>query len=178
MEEDGPATFGYPGRIAMLRIGVGQRSFRHPLGVTMTLSTSRASGLSRPFGAAALLLLAGACGGNSVPYQAQQPYATAPSQPRPVVVQPGPTATAPHTTWSPTPGAFLWAPTLNDAQNDARRTNRLVFLEAGRPNCGNCQALKNKVIPDPQVSGSLGAVSVGFYDDIDSHPNSAAVRVL
>jgi len=78
----------------------------------------------------------------------------------------------------PTTGAFRWASSLREAQDAARATGRMVFIETGRPACGNCQALRNDVIPNPAVSGELGAASVGYYTDCDLEPNAQAYQLL
>ena len=78
----------------------------------------------------------------------------------------------------PTSGTFRWASSLREAQDAARATGRMVFIETGRPACGNCQALRNDVIPNPAVSGELGAASVGYYTDCDVEPNAQAYLLL
>ena len=121
------------------------------------------------------------------PTTSTRPYATAPAAPYvagPTAprVGPGPMTTAPApraTTMRPAvPDARFWRGSLDEAMSDARTSGRLVFLEMGRDGCGNCQALRNKVIPDPQIDGPLKALSVGWYDDVDRNRETRARSIL
>jgi hypothetical protein len=69
-------------------------------------------------------------------------------------------------------------PTLAEAQAAARASGRLIFVEEGRPACGNCMTLKNRIIPQPEVSSDLGSLSVGYYDDVDANPGSQSFQIL
>ncbi len=60
----------------------------------------------------------------------------------------------------------------------ARASGRMIFIETGRPSCGNCQGLRNDVIPNPAVNGELGAMAVGYYVDCDQEPNSQGYQLL
>lgn len=112
------------------------------------------------------------------PYTAPAPRPPAPppmahAMPTP---PPMPPRTAPASL--PTGGSFRWASSLREAQDAARASGRMVFIETGRPACGNCQGLRNEVIPDPTVSAELGAMVVGYYVDCDQEPNSQAYKLL
>src|SRR5262245_4537368 len=111
-----------------------------------------------------------------------QPVATAPrtytAPARPVATAPAP-ASAPAPKGSlPASGAFAWDPSLTQAQQDARSSGRLVCVEVGRNACGNCMKLLHEVIPDPTVAGELGAVSVGYFCDVDTNRGSPAFQVI
>ena len=108
-------------------------------------------------------------------YTGTGPVVTSPS---PMAVAPPPVApTAPRPL--PSSGAgFSWAGSLRAAQETARAQGKLIFLESGRDACGNCQYLKNDVIPSSSVSGQLGSMSVGYYDDCDRTPYSDAFNIL
>jgi hypothetical protein len=113
------------------------------------------------------------------PYAPPAPYA----QPAPYVAgptAPGATAAAAPRGPRPTavPDARFWRGSLDEAVSDARSSGRLVFLEMGRDGCGNCQALRNKVIPDPAIDGPLKALSVGWYDDVDRNRETRARSIL
>jgi hypothetical protein len=99
-----------------------------------------------------------------------------PTYPSATPPPPPPSASPSYTL--PGSGAFHWIPSLAQARETARAQGKLIFLETGRDACGNCQALKNKIIPQPSVASELGAIAVGYYDDCDRDPNSAAYRVL
>jgi hypothetical protein len=155
---------------------------------------------SRPGSLLALVLVAstglslGACKGSSSagarPQTTYAPRATY-SQPTPYVATPpaysSPTpapAPGPAPAYAPTPsgtashGAFAWYPSLAQAAAEARATGRLVFLESGKPDCGNCQVLKNQIIAGEAVGSDLASMSVGYYDDIAREPYSQAFNLL
>ncbi len=99
-----------------------------------------------------------------------------------VTATPPPTVT-PYTPAAPRPlpstsTGFGWSGSLREAQDSARAQGKLIFLESGREACGNCQYLKNEVIPSASVSPQLGAMSVGYYDDCDKTPYSEAFNIL
>lgn len=99
------------------------------------------------------------------------PVATAPYVP--------PTMSAPMPPMPPSGGqAFDWAGSLRQAQDSARAQSKLIFIEAGREACGNCQFLKREVIPSSAVNAELGSMSVGFYDDVDKTPYSDAYNLV
>jgi hypothetical protein len=102
------------------------------------------------------------------------PSTSATPRPPPAAPPPAPTASPVVTA----PATFGWVGTLGQAQSSARGSGRLIFIEAGRDACGNCQALRQRVIPDPVVQRELGAVSVGYYDDVDRSPQSRAFQIL
>ena len=104
---------------------------------------------------------------------ARPPSATAPIVNSP----PPPPAYAPPTAAGHGYG-FNWSSSLRQAQDSARAQGKLIFLEAGRKECGNCMFLKNEVIPSSNVNGELGSMSVGYYDDVDVTPYSDAFNLL
>ena len=150
---------------------------------------------SRPWLAALALALVG-CGSHSTgrttstqpaartPYRPAAPTATRPYTPNASApYSAGPTAPAAATAprgMRPTaaPDPRFWRGSLDEALTDARTSGRLVFLEMGRDGCGNCQALRNKVIPDPSIDGPLKALSVGWYDDVDRNRETRARSML
>jgi hypothetical protein len=75
-------------------------------------------------------------------------------------------------------GSFSWMSSLAEAAGVARSTGRMVFVEEGRPACGNCMTLKNRIIPQPEVSADLGSIAVGYYDDVDANPASQSFQIL
>jgi hypothetical protein len=115
---------------------------------------------------------------SSPSYPSSPVYARTAPAPAPAYAysSPAPVASAPHAFASG--GRFEWRDTLAQAQAEARASGRLVFVEAGRDACGNCQALLHQVIPDPTVSAELGATSVGFFCNVDYNPGSPAFGVL
>ena len=128
--------------------------------------------------ALASALLATACAGNPTPAPRAgggsaggTPTAAAPRAS-------GGTTYAPSTAPRGTSGRFVWYPSLREAQQAARSSGRLVFLESGRDDCGNCQALKNRIIPGEDVNAELADVSVGYYDDCDRDPYSTSFKLL
>lgn len=74
--------------------------------------------------------------------------------------------------------AFSWVGSLRDAQDAARRDGKLIFIEAGRDACRNCEYLRKEVIPSADVNSQLGSMSVGCYDDVDKTPYSDAFNIL
>jgi hypothetical protein len=102
--------------------------------------------------------------------------ATARSYSRPAPVPAPPPSTHPP---APTPsrgGDFRWAGSVREAQDAARAAGKMVLVEAGRAACGNCQKLKNQVIP--AVSSDLGGACVGYYLDVDYDTSSATFLAL
>jgi len=91
---------------------------------------------------------------------------------------PPPAAYTPPPTPTTTSYAFSWSSSLRQAQESARAQGKLIFLESGREACGNCQYIKNEVIPSAEVNAQLGSMSVGFYDDVDKTPYSDAFNLL
>ncbi len=118
------------------------------------------------------------------PYVASRPPEPAPAPPRGPVY--GPPPAPPQWSGSPEPPPvtssvsreFVWAPTLGEARASARAQGKMVFIETGRDACGNCQALKRKVIPSPNVAPALGEIAVGYYDDCERDPQSESFRLL
>jgi hypothetical protein len=92
-----------------------------------------------------------------------------------VAPAPAPTA-APLPAFAPTGGAFQWTSSLAEAQSLARATGRLILVEEGRPACVNCRVLRDTIIPG--LAADLGAVAVGYYDDVDANPNSQSFQIL
>jgi hypothetical protein len=97
------------------------------------------------------------------------PFVDAPTWQPPAAPEP----TAPPTSAA---AAFRWAPSLAEAQAEARRRGVLIFLESGRDACGNCMKLKNEIIPS--MLDELGTMSVGYYDDVERDKGSQAFWLL
>jgi hypothetical protein len=147
---------------------------------------------SRPWIAALAIVLVGCGSSASRSTGARSTRGPTPTAARPPVRPTPPTATRPYVAGPTAPVVSqgprggrsnaldprFWRGSLQEALSDARSTNRLVFLEMGRDGCGNCIALKNKVIPDPAVDPTLKMMSVGFYDDIDRNRDTTARNIL
>ena len=137
---------------------------------------------SHPWLAGLALVLVG-CGSHSASRSRARPPARSQPQPqpaaRPYTAAPtAPTAQPPRVVRNNAADPRFWRGSFDEALSDARTTGRLVFLEMGRDACGNCQALKNKVIPDPSIDGPLKNLSVGFYDDLDRNRETRARNIL
>jgi hypothetical protein len=64
-------------------------------------------------------------------------------------------------------GALSWSTSLEDAQEAARKSGKLILVEFGRKACGNCRAFVERVVPDARIRERLGAIAVGFAAECD-----------
>ncbi len=64
-------------------------------------------------------------------------------------------------------GAIVWYRSLSEAQQVARASNRLIFIESGRLQCTQCRRLVSNIIPQEPIRSRMNAVAVGFADDCD-----------
>lgn len=64
-------------------------------------------------------------------------------------------------------GALVWYRSLAEAQQVARASNRLIFIESGRLQCTQCRRLVSNIIPQEPIRSRMNAVAVGFADDCD-----------
>ena len=112
-------------------------------------------------------------GGKTVGASTSMPTVTGP-----VAMTPTPPMSAPVRAQAPTSYGFNWAGSLKEAQDSARAQAKLIFIEAGREACGNCQFLKREVIPSSSVNSELGSMSVGYYDDVNLTPYSDAYNIV
>jgi hypothetical protein len=73
-------------------------------------------------------------------------------------------------------GTLDWYTSLDAARAAAEAQGKLIFIEAGRRECGNCRTLVAQVLPSRSVRARIGAVAVGLADDIDaSDPRVEAI---
>ncbi|MFO0931935.1 MAG: hypothetical protein U1E39_04415 [Planctomycetota bacterium] len=64
-------------------------------------------------------------------------------------------------------GALVWYRSLSEAQQVARASNKLIFIESGRLQCSQCRRLVSNIIPQEPIRSRMNAVAVGFADDCD-----------
>jgi len=64
-------------------------------------------------------------------------------------------------------GTLSWFHTLADAQNEARRLDKVIFIEYGRAKCTNCRKLAQNVLPHGSIRARIGATAVGLASDCD-----------
>ncbi|MHC4261817.1 MAG: thioredoxin family protein [Planctomycetota bacterium] len=67
-------------------------------------------------------------------------------------------------------GALEWETDFTSALVHARRQSKLVFIEYGREQCGQCRALVQSVIPRPEISDILREHFVALAIDCDEAP--------
>ncbi len=60
-----------------------------------------------------------------------------------------------------------WNTRLSDALAQARRENKLIFIEFGREQCGQCRALVQGVVPHPDIAPLLQRGFVALASDCD-----------
>ncbi len=64
-------------------------------------------------------------------------------------------------------GTLSWHHSLTSAQNAARRTNKVVFIEYGRKKCTNCRKLAQDVLPHRDLRSRLANTAVGLAAECD-----------
>src|SRR5262245_59457218 len=64
-------------------------------------------------------------------------------------------------------GTLSWSTTLDAAVSAARASDRLVFIEYGRRECGNCRTLVQYILPATGVRNRVAAAGVGLAADGD-----------
>lgn len=60
-----------------------------------------------------------------------------------------------------------WNTRWSEAQEHARGQNKLIFVEFGREQCGNCRALVGSAVPHPEVAALLNSHFVALASDCD-----------
>lgn len=65
-------------------------------------------------------------------------------------------------------GTLSWHHSLTSAQNAARRSNKVVFIEYGRKKCTNCRKLAQDVLPHRDIRGRLANTAVGLAAECDT----------
>ena len=64
-------------------------------------------------------------------------------------------------------GTLDWHTHWSTALEAARAANKLVFIEFGREQCGNCRALVQGVVPHPEVAVMLQQHFIALASDCD-----------
>ncbi|HTE05725.1 MAG TPA: thioredoxin family protein [Planctomycetota bacterium] len=64
-------------------------------------------------------------------------------------------------------GTLAWHSTFDGALAEAKRDGKLVFIEMGRVQCGNCRSLVESVVPQAGVAKLLAQSFVAVASDID-----------
>jgi hypothetical protein len=64
-------------------------------------------------------------------------------------------------------GTLVWYRSLPEAQAAARATNRLIFIESGRLECGQCRNLISRILPQEPIRSRISGIALGFADDCD-----------
>jgi len=64
-------------------------------------------------------------------------------------------------------GTLAWYRSLSSAKAAARRQGKVIFIEYGRSNCGNCRNLAQNVLPHRDIRSRIGAVAIGLAADCD-----------
>jgi thioredoxin-related protein len=64
-------------------------------------------------------------------------------------------------------GTLAWHEKFDDALADAKRDGKLVFIEMGRVQCGNCRSLVESVVPQANIAKLLKERFVAVASDID-----------
>jgi thioredoxin-like negative regulator of GroEL len=75
-------------------------------------------------------------------------------------------------------GALDWTTDLDVALQHARSQRRLVFVEYGREQCGQCRALVQSVIPRPEIAELLNGHFVPLAIDCDDAPDEVEELAL
>lgn len=74
-------------------------------------------------------------------------------------------------------GTLSWYTSLAEAQSVARETGRLIFIDSGRLECGNCRKLIGSILPQEPIRSRIGAIAIGLSDDCDN-PDPAVAAIL
>ncbi len=78
-----------------------------------------------------------------------------------------PAAAGPHPLFDDG-GTLEWYRTFDEAACAARAQGKLVFVDSGRLQCGNCRTLISRILPSDVVRGRIRALAVGYADECDS----------
>jgi len=73
-------------------------------------------------------------------------------------------------------GTLVWYTNLGEAQAVARSTGKLIFVDSGRLECGNCRQLMERILPVEPIRSRIGAIAIGLSDDCDE--TDASVSAL
>lgn len=71
-------------------------------------------------------------------------------------------------------GTLDWHTSLAQALRAAQDTGKLVFVEFGREQCGNCRALVQNVVPHPEIAPMLEQHFVALASDCDDPEDSVS----
>jgi len=74
-------------------------------------------------------------------------------------------------------GTLDWYTSFAEAQAEARRTGRKLFIDIGRELCGGCRTLVTAVVPRPDIAPLLGEHYVALAGDADL-PETEVHRLL
>lgn len=74
-------------------------------------------------------------------------------------------------------GTLDWHVRYADAQREARRTGKLIFVEAGRRSCSMCNKFCREVLPSRAVCQRIARIAVGYAAEID-HPEAAITPIV
>ena len=74
-------------------------------------------------------------------------------------------------------GTLTWYTSLAEAQAVARSTGKLIFVDSGRLECGNCRQLIERILPVEPVRSRIAAIAIGLSDDCDE-PDATVSALL
>ncbi|MDJ0975815.1 MAG: hypothetical protein QNJ98_15240, partial [Planctomycetota bacterium] len=74
-------------------------------------------------------------------------------------------------------GTLDWHVRYADAQREAQRQGKLIFVEAGRKKCTMCMKLCRDVLPARGICDRISRIAVGYAAEVD-HPEAAITRII